>query len=63
MSNEPRERVEPCFRCGRPAERPAVGCGQVAGQAEERLPLCVACLEVLLADPAAFWSGLRRRQG
>jgi hypothetical protein len=60
MSNQPQERVERCFRCGQPAEEPAVGCGHVAGQKEERVPLCVQCLELLLADPAAFWDGLWR---
>ena len=63
MSNEPRERVEACFRCGQPAEQPAVGEGQVAGQQEERVPLCVPCLELLLADPTAFWAGMRRKEG
>jgi len=62
MSNEPHERVEPCFRCGKPAEEPAVGEGQIAGQGEVRLPLCVPCLELLLADPRAFWAGMRRGQ-
>jgi hypothetical protein len=63
VSNQPQERIEPCFRCGQPAEQPAVGQGHVAGQGEERVPLCVQCLELLLADPRAFWDGMRRRQG
>jgi hypothetical protein len=45
MDETPRERVEPCFRCGQAAEEPAVGSGHVAGQ--ERVPLCVQCLELL----------------
>ena len=63
MSNEPQERVEPCFRCGKPAEEPAVGAGQIAGQQEERVPLCVQCLELLLVDPTGFWAGMRRGEG
>src|SRR5262245_44877131 len=61
MSNEPQERVEPCFRCGKPAEQPAIGQGHVAGQEEER-PLCVPCLDLLLTDPRASWAGMRRRK-
>jgi hypothetical protein len=63
MSSEPQERVEPCFRCGQPAEVPAIGQGHVAGQEEDRLPLCVECLELLLADPKGFWAGMRSREG
>jgi hypothetical protein len=63
MSNQPQERVEPCFRCGQAAEQPAIGQGHVAGQEEERVPLCVQRLEMLLADPAAFWDRVRRREG
>jgi hypothetical protein len=63
MSNQPQERVESCFRCGRPVEQPAVGCGHVAGQEEERMPLGLQCLELLLADPRAFWAGTRGREG
>ena len=48
---------------GQSAKQPAVGCGHVAGQEEERVPLCVQCLELLLADPAAFWAGMRRGEG
>jgi hypothetical protein len=61
MSDNPSERVEECFRCGQPAERPAVGSGHVGGREEDRVPLCVACLELLLSDPAAFWAGMRGR--
>jgi hypothetical protein len=31
MSAEPRPAVEPCFRCGQPAERPTVAEGHVGG--------------------------------
>jgi hypothetical protein len=47
----------------RPAERPVVGCGHVAGREEERLPLCVDCLQLLLEDVRAFWDGMRRERG
>jgi hypothetical protein len=63
MNDQPQERVEPCFRCGQLAEEPAIGQGHVAGQEEERVPLCVPCLGLLLADPAAFWAGMRRGEG
>ena len=54
--------VEPCFRCGQPAERPVVGAGHLAGRQEERVPLCVACLELLQTDAEAFWQTLRTRR-
>jgi hypothetical protein len=40
-----------------------VGCGQVAGEDRDRFPLCGDCLELLLADPEAFWRPLRQRRG
>jgi hypothetical protein len=55
----PPEHVEPCCRCGNPAERPAVAAGHVAGQEHEHLPLCVDCLALLMEDSRAFWDGLR----
>jgi hypothetical protein len=58
----PHPAVEPCHRCGAPAELPAVGSGSVAGQAEDHSPLCADCLELLLADPEAFWKPLRQRR-
>jgi hypothetical protein len=62
MNPQPSPTVESCFRCGQPAEKPAVGSGHIAGQEEEHIPLCVACLELLLTDSAAFWPGMRERQ-
>ena len=59
----PRPHVEPCSRCGQPAERPVVGEGYVAGQRRDRLPLCVDCLELLLRDDRAFWDGMRGGPG
>ena len=56
------ERVEHCRRCGLPAEGPAVGCGQVVGQQEEHLPICVQCIELLLADPRAFWARFKKKE-
>jgi hypothetical protein len=41
-------------RSGRPAERPVVGCGHVAGEEEERLPICVDCLQLLLENVRRF---------
>jgi hypothetical protein len=61
MTNEPKEQVEPCYRCGQPAERPAIASGHVGGQEQEHMPLCVACLALLLEDARAFWDGLRRK--
>jgi hypothetical protein len=61
--SETRETVEPCSRCGRPAERPVVGCGHIAGREEEHLPLCVDCLQLLLDDVLALWDGLTRGMG
>jgi hypothetical protein len=62
MSDRPRE-PEPCARCGGLAELPALAEGQVAGEQVERLPLCTAYIELLLADPTTFWLGMRRREG
>jgi hypothetical protein len=45
-----------------PAEVPAVACGHLAGRDEAHLPLCTSCLELLLADPEAFWRPLRQRR-
>jgi hypothetical protein len=45
-----------------PGEEPRVGQGQIGGQ-EERVPLCLQCLELLLTDPRAFWAGMRRGEG
>jgi hypothetical protein len=61
LSNQSQESVEPCFRCGQPAEQPAVGCGHVAGQDQEHLPLYVDCLQLLLEDARVFWEGMRRK--
>ena len=54
------EHVEPCCRCGQPAERPVVGCGHVAGRDEQRLPPCVDCLQLLLEDVKRFWERMGR---
>jgi hypothetical protein len=54
------EHVESCCRCGRPAERPVVGFGLAAGRDEERLPLRVDCLQLLLEDVRRFWDGMSR---
>jgi hypothetical protein len=61
MSEQPRE-PEPCVRCGGLAELPALAEGQVAGEQVERLPICTACIELLLADPEQFWRPLRERR-
>jgi hypothetical protein len=55
--------VDSCFCCGHPAEQPAVGQGVVAGRQEGHLPLCLDCIELLLADPEAFWRTVRERRG
>jgi hypothetical protein len=52
--------VEPCFRCHKPAELPAVEEGIVAGEERHRVPLCTHCLALMLSDPGAFWKPLRR---
>jgi hypothetical protein len=52
--------VEPCFRCGQPAELPAVGAGVGGGEERGRVPLCTHCLALMLSDPGAFWKPLRR---
>jgi hypothetical protein len=54
--------VEPCHRCGAAAELPAIGCGQVAGEQQDHLPICRDCLELLLADAEAFWKPLWQRR-
>jgi hypothetical protein len=36
--------------------------GHVAGQDKARVPLCVACLELLQTDAEAFWLPLRARR-
>jgi len=51
----PRPHVEPCSRCGQPAERPAVGERLGGGRRGGRLVLCVDCLTLLLEDVAAYW--------
>ncbi len=56
---DPLPTVEPCRHCHEPAERPAVGHGRIAGQDETHVPLCLACLELLLTDPKEFWRGMR----
>jgi hypothetical protein len=58
----PQPTVEPCYRCGQPAELPAVGFGYVAGRESDHLPICRDCFELLLADPEAFWQPLRERR-
>jgi hypothetical protein len=58
----PHPAVEPCHRCGRPAELPLVGCGHVVGEDHKRIPLCGDCLDLLLADPEAFWRPRRQRR-
>jgi hypothetical protein len=60
---EPRDQVEPCFRCSQRAERPAVGCGHVGGQEQEHLPLCLDCIQLLLEDLRSFWDGMSRKEG
>jgi hypothetical protein len=62
MSAELSQGVEPCIRCGAPAEWPALGSGRSAGQEEGHVPLCLECLQVLLADPAAFREGMWRQR-
>jgi len=49
-------------RLGGAAELPAVGSGHVAGEQQDRFPLCADCLE-LLSDAEAFWQPLRQRRG
>jgi hypothetical protein len=60
MRPPPRPPVEPCSRCGRPAERPVTASGHVAGREAEHLPLCVDCLQLLLEDVRRFWEGMGR---
>ena len=55
-------RVEFCFRCGRPADLPAADGGQIGGKQENHLPVCLACIELLLSDAEAFWRLLRERR-
>ena len=43
--------VERCCRCARPAAMPLVS---LQGQPRGRLPLCLDCLALWLADPVAF---------
>jgi hypothetical protein len=62
MSPAPSQPVEPCFRCGQPAEKPTVGQGHVAGERQGHVPLCVDCLELMLRDAEAFWAPLRQRR-
>jgi len=50
-------------RSGRPAKRPVVGCGHVAGEDEERLPICVHCLRLPLEDVRRFREGMSPGQG
>jgi hypothetical protein len=58
----PQNHVEPCYRCGRPAEQPLIATGHLAGHDQDHLPLCVDCLEMLMEDARAFWEGLRRKR-
>jgi hypothetical protein len=58
-SPPPRPQVEPCFRCGLPAERPVLAAGPVAGRDRDHLPLCVDCLQLLPEDVRRFWEGMR----
>jgi hypothetical protein len=55
--------TDPNSGAGRPAELPALGCGHVAGEERDRLPFCGHCLDLLQADPAAFWQPLREHRG
>jgi hypothetical protein len=57
----PRPHVEPCSRCGQPAERPAVATGHGGREGRDRLPLCVDCLTLLLEDVRAHGAGFSRR--
>jgi hypothetical protein len=47
-------------RCGRPAERPVIASGVIAGREEEHLPVCADCLQLPLEDVRRFWEGLSR---
>jgi hypothetical protein len=38
-------------------------CGQVTGQEEERVPLCMQCRKLLPTDPRAFRAAMRSRKG
>jgi hypothetical protein len=58
----PQPAVEACYRCGQPAELPAIGSGDVAGQESHHLPICQDCLDLLLTDAEAFWRPLRQRR-
>jgi len=62
LSPSPPPSVEPCFRYGQPAKRPAIALGYIAGQDEEHLPVCLACIELLLSDPEAYGKPLRERR-
>jgi hypothetical protein len=55
--------VEPCHRYGAAAELPVVGRGTVAGEQQDRVPLCADCLDLLLGNPEAFWLPLRQGRG
>jgi hypothetical protein len=37
--------------------------GVVAGRAEEHLPFCTDCLQLLLEDVRRFWEGMARGEG
>jgi hypothetical protein len=62
MSNEPHPTVEPCLRCGRPAEKPSIGEGVVDGRKEAHMPLCLDCIRLVQEDLEAFWKPLRERR-
>ena len=46
--------VENCFRCHKPAEKPLIGESIGRGGEQDHLPLCLDCLELLLADGEAW---------
>jgi hypothetical protein len=59
----PSEHVERCARCHQPPDKPVVGNGQVAGEERDRIPVCIACLAMVINEPRRFWDGMRERQG
>lgn len=61
MTNEPFPQVNPCYRCGQPAEQRTIGKDIVVSERIEQLPLCTACIDLMLTDFEAFWQVLRER--
>lgn len=62
MNPNPTPQVEPCFRCGQPAERSLVKEGYVIGDSQVRLWVCMECFQLLMTNSEAFWKPLRERK-